>query len=86
MSSPGIFARSNQDNKQAILHGFKNKIQIDECMTGKEFCSLSMEIDYNEIVVQRQKDQHENMVCFIKELLKIDEVKSIVNDLLDSNG
>ena len=68
------FCCFNQDNKQAIIDGFKKKIAPEEAMTGKEFCQL-LEIDYNEIVKYRSKQSPENLDYFLSELVKIDSVK-----------
>lgn len=75
------FCAFNQENKQAILRGFKEKINIQECMTGREFCSL-LEIDYDEIIAMRKEDQEINLIYFVRELLKIDEVKAIIKKFL----
>ena len=49
-------------------------------MTGSEFCEL-LEIDYDEIVRARRNDQPENVRYFLSVLVKIDEVKVILQDL-----
>ena len=77
----GHFCAFNQSDRHVIQKGFKNRILLEECMTGREFCEL-LEIDYDEIVSIRSKDQETNLVYFIRELLKIDEIKAIVNKLL----
>ena len=77
----GYFCAFNQNDKQAILRGFKNKIKLDECMTGREFCDL-LEIDYDEIVLVRNKDQEANLIYFLREMLKIDEIKTVILKLL----
>ena len=63
----------NKDNRNEIVEGFKNKITIEEAMTGREFCKL-LEIDYDEIVKTRQSDQKDNMRYFLEELSHIDDV------------
>lgn len=47
------FCCFNQNNREDILTGFKNKIAAEEAMTGKEFCEL-LELDYHEIVKERE--------------------------------
>ena len=76
------FCCFNQESKEAILTGFKRRISPEEAMTGKEFCQL-LEIDYEEIVSIRQKDQPDNVKYFLSELVQIKEVKKILMDLLD---
>ncbi len=57
-----------------IVKGFKNKIHIDEAVTGKGFCDL-LEIDYNAILKERQDAVSDNLPFFLSELVKIDTVK-----------
>ena len=64
----------NQEDPLVIYHGLKQKIAIDEILTGTQFCTL-LEIDYNEIVSLRKDDGAKNIVFFLKELLKIEEIK-----------
>lgn len=44
-----ISVASLQNNKQAILPGFKEKIHIEDAMPGDEFCELT-ELDYERIL------------------------------------
>lgn len=69
------FCCFNQDNKQAIIEGFKKKIALEEAMTGTEFCQL-LEIDYDEIVEYRTRQSPDNLDYFLSELVKIESVKS----------
>lgn len=72
----------NQDSRRAIYDGFKRKIPLSECMTGREFCRL-LEIDYDEIVARRQRDAQENFEYFMAELLRIDVVRNYIQRSLD---
>lgn len=72
----------NQGSRHAIYDGFKRKIPLRECMTGREFCEL-LEIDYDKIVEQRQRDAQENFEYFVAELLKIDVVRNHIQRNLD---
>ena len=49
------FCCFNQDSRDDIVAGFKNRITWDEAMTGREFCEL-LEIDYDEIIRERKKN------------------------------
>lgn len=69
------FVCFNQNDRKAIYEGFKRKIVMEECMTGREFCDL-LEIDYCEIVRARKADQPANLDHFVEELLTIPAVKS----------
>ena len=69
------FCCFNQDNKQAIITGFKQKIDPGEALTGREFCKL-LEIDYETLIQSRNKDCEKNFSYFLSELIKIKEVKN----------
>ena len=71
----------NQDDLQAIYDGFKRKVPIEECMTGREFCDL-LEIDYDAIVAERRQDAEANFNYFLSELLKIDRVEEHLRERL----
>lgn len=75
------FCCFNQDSRDIIVKGFKNKITYEEAMTGHEFCDL-LEIDYEQIVNERQREQPENVQYFLCELVKIDQVRDILQGLL----
>ena len=79
------FCAFNQSSRDAIVRGFKDKITREEAMTGREFCKL-LELDYDEIVNARQVDQPGNVDFFLRELLCIDEAKTIISRLLNRNG
>lgn len=79
------FCAFNQDSRDAIVRGFKNEITIEEAITGREFCEL-LELDYDEIANARQVDQRDNVQFFLRELLRIDEAKTIISRLLNRNG
>ena len=78
------FCAFNQDDSEIIWRGFKQRIDIKEAMTGREFCEL-LEIDYDEIVETRKSDAEDNISCFLEELLRIPETKSIIEDILSSD-
>jgi len=72
----------NQNSKEKILQGFKNKIKPSEAFTGQEFCEL-IGIDYQAIVKERKsQDQKENIRFFCEELLKIEEYRKIIEGIL----
>ena len=75
------FCCFNQNNKEAIVRGFKEKIHPDEAMTGREFCEL-VGLDYESILELRKPMAEGNISYFLRELLKIPEVKeNIVQEL-----
>ena len=75
------FCCFNQNSRDAIVNGFKHKITKDEAMTGREFCKL-LEIDYDEIIREREKQRPANVQYFLRELVKIDQVRTILRELL----
>ena len=79
------FCAFNQDDPEVIWKGFKQRIDIKEAMTGREFCDL-LEINYDEIVEIRKQDAEDNIRYFLEELLCISETKSIIEDILSSES
>ena len=71
----------NQDDRQIIFDGFKHKVPLDECMTGREFCDL-LEIDYDEIVSERRQDAEANFNQFLSEMLGIERVEKYLREHL----
>ncbi len=72
----------NQENKEIIKTGFKGAFELENIMTGSELCEI-LEIDYNEIIQIRKNDTEDNFNYFIKELLKIPEVKEEIEKILN---
>jgi hypothetical protein len=79
------FCCFNQNSREKIVEGFKRVITTDEAMTGREFCEL-LKIDYDKIVKSRKKDQKQNMEYFVKEILKIKELKKIIIKELETEN
>lgn len=79
------FCAFNQSSRDTIVRGFKSKITREEALTGREFCKL-LELDYDEIANARQVDQRDNVQFFLRELLRIDEARAIIVQLLNRNG
>ena len=79
------FCAFNQDDAAVIWKGFKQKIDIEEAMTGREFCDL-LEINYDEIGEVRKPDAEDNIRYFVEELLRIPETKSLIEDILESES
>jgi len=67
----------NADSKEIIRTGFKNKIALEQAMTGEEFCAL-IGLDYKSIVKKRKEDQVTNFDQFVDELLLINSVKQAI--------
>lgn len=76
------FCSFNQTNKEAIVHGAKGRFDVSHAMTGQELCDL-LNIDYDALRIKRQQEQPENLRYFISELLHINEVRQIINELLE---
>lgn len=78
----GHFCAFNQDDKSAIVEGFKRKIPSEQVLTGREFCEL-LEIDYDEIIEERKANGSDNLEYFLGELVGIAEVRQHLLKLLD---
>lgn len=79
------FVAFNQEDKNAIYEGFKKKVPLDKCLTGREFCEL-LEIDYDQIVAERGKDAQQNFQDFLTALLEIEEVRDFIHQQLNEDG
>lgn len=73
----------NQSDKDKIVTGFKKKITKEQAMTGQELCTL-LGIDYRLILNSRVHQQNKNLEFFVKELLLIENVRSIILKELDN--
>ena len=67
----------NARNREEIRVGFKNKINLRQAMTGKEFCDL-LEIGYEKILATRARDREVNFDSLVKELAEIPEVREAI--------
>lgn len=76
------FCAFNQEDKEAILVGFKHKIAPEEIMTGREFCEM-LEINYDDIVAGRLTEGADNLDYFCRELVKIPAVRERLERLIN---
>lgn len=67
----------NQNDKEAIVAGLKNKFNIDEVLTGKEFCEW-IGISYEDIQTAIEKDAVENTEWLVDKIAKIAMVQNKV--------
>ena len=79
------FCCFNENNKKVIKQGLKNTFEIEEIMTGREFCKL-ININYNKILEIRKNNGEENFEYFINELLRINKAKSMILSRLSLNN
>ena len=77
------FCCFNENDKKKIKNGLKGEFEIEEIMTGNEFCDL-LNINYKEIIELRKADVEENIEFFVKELLKIENVRKLVEKYIHS--
>jgi hypothetical protein len=75
------FCCFNENSKEKIKNGLKGSFDVDEIMTGEEFCAL-VKIDYDNIIRLRKNDSVENIDYFIDELLKIANIKELIVEKL----
>jgi len=71
----------NQDSREAIVKGFKNRIRKEEAWTGRDFCRM-IGISYEAIVEQRRVDQLRNLEFFVSEILRNDRLKDMIYSIV----
>ena len=71
----------NQDDKDAIVQGFKQAINVNQVWTGKEFCEL-LGFDYDRIVNERKTDAEANRRYLVERFLAIPSIRR----MLDAGG
>ena len=71
----------NEKTRDSIVKGFKSKITTKDAMTGKEFCDL-LEIDYEEIILERMQHRSENLDYFLEVITKDTEISNKLKELL----
>ena len=64
----------NARNREEIRNGIKNKINLRQAMTGKEFCDL-LEIDYETILAIRARDREDEFNGLVREMAEIPEAR-----------
>lgn len=80
------FCSFNQEDKDMIIKGAKGRFSLGQIMTGRELCNL-LSINYDEIIFIRKSNQPENLRFFVTELLKIREIRQLIERLLkDDKG
>jgi hypothetical protein len=75
----------NSPTREEVYRGLKRKFQMEELITGRELCDL-FRIEYDSIVVHRQKDQKSNLEYIAQQLLAIDEIRDVVLKLIEASG
>lgn len=68
-------------DKKILKSGLKDKFEENELLNGREFCEL-LSLDYDEIVKLRKRDTKQNLRYFVKELLKIKELRELIKENL----
>ena len=76
------FCSFNQDDKEAIVRGAKGRFEVSHAMTGRELCAI-LGVDYDALRKKRQSQQSENLRYFLAELLKISEIRQLIQELLN---
>ena len=76
------FCSFNQDDKGAIVTGAKGRFDVSHAMTGRELCDI-LSIDYDALREKRQSQQSENLRYFLVELLKIQNIRQLVKEILN---
>ena len=60
----------NQSDKEQIYLGFKKNFEMNEILTGQEFCDM-LGISYDDIQLMRTKDAKDNFEYVVSEMTKI---------------
>jgi len=76
------FCSFNQQDKDQIYRGAKGLIPKGSAMTGSELCVLLGISSYEGLIADRRSEQPGNLDYFIRELVKIPEIKQKLKDLL----
>lgn len=74
----------NQESKDLIVKGFKNRFSVEQVMTGKQLCNL-LGIDYDTIIETRKKDAEDNVDYFTDQLIKIPLINSKIFSIKNSH-
>ena len=72
----------NATTQEEIQAGFKNRIAIEQAMTGRQFCEL-LGLDHAGIVQQRTEDAAANFENFLDELVEIPRIRDGLGERLD---
>ena len=64
------FCSFNQDDKESIVAGAKSRFSTKQVMTGRELCGI-LNIDYDNFLTARKREQAANLDFFLKELASI---------------
>lgn len=72
------------EDKNEIKNGLKNKFELENIMTGKELCQI-LNIRYEKILEKKKNAANHNIDFFVKELIKIPEIKIKLNEFLNNN-
>jgi hypothetical protein len=71
----------NVPTREEAFEGLKRKFALQELLTGRELGSL-FGFNYDEIVRNRTADQERNLDYFVRSLLSIDSIKSLIVRIL----
>ena len=71
----------NQNDKEKIVIGFKSIFNLNEVMTGREFCQI-LNIDYDEIVRMRRCDTEDNFKYVIEQMAEIKDMMDYFKSLI----
>lgn len=67
----------NQDDKEAIVQGFKQAVTASQVWSGRDFCEL-LGFDYDGIVNERKADAAANRRYLVERLLEIPSIRQIL--------
>jgi len=80
--TPSIFFCSfNQDSKEAIVAGAKNRFTLAEVMTGRQLCGI-LNIPFNSFVAKRRHEQATNVDYFLAQLCSMPDIAQRLRETL----
>ncbi|PLS67449.1 MAG: hypothetical protein CV045_13550 [Cyanobacteria bacterium M5B4] len=75
------FCSFNQNSREKIVFGVKQRFGVDQVLTGAELCDL-IGVDYTAIRLHREEHQAANREYFVNQLLQIPEIRKVVEEKL----
>ncbi len=78
------FCCFNQDDRKAIVTGFKGKITAQEAMTGRAFCDL-LRLTTMKLCQYDKQSSQQTYILSLTERMRIREIRGVVRQLLKEN-
>lgn len=76
-----FFCSFNQESKDAIVAGAKNRFTLGEVMTGRQLCDI-LDIPYDVLVAERKHEQATNLAYFLTQLCSMSDIAQRMREIL----